>query len=192
MNRSEFLQTSAKWACGSCLALLFAPCARTKDASAPIETPVPVDEALQIARYENEFTNNWLTDLFDAIYADLDHPTQLKLIESCGRGCYQRHKFKQDIAEAGRGDLDQLIEAYRKNFGIRRDGDFLHIIYGGGKCYCPAARNRPTRPHDLQCECTRATHQQIFATALGRPYKIDLLETVRRGGQQCHLLVHLN
>ncbi len=186
MNRSEFLQTTATWACGSCLALLFAPRSSAADPS------TPVDDALKRARADNDFTNHWLTDLFEAIDTELDRPTQLKLIEACGRGCYRRHAFKHDLAAAGQGNVDRLIEAYRKYFGIRRDGDLVHITYGGGQCYCPAARNRPTHPNDLQCECTRATHATIFETALGRRFKIDLLETVRRGGTQCHLIVHLS
>jgi hypothetical protein len=194
MTRSEFLQRTSTLACGACAALVLGPSTGTaaEPAMSPSTAPTtPVDEALQRARYENEFTNHWLTDLFDTIEAELDRPTQLKLIEGCGRGCFRRHKFKQDIAEAGKGDVDQLVEAYRKNFGISREGDLVHIRYGGGKCFCPAARNRPARPNDLHCECTRATHETIFATALGRPIKVELVETVRRGGKRCHLVAHL-
>ena len=88
--------------------------------------------------------------------------------------------------------MEKLIAAYRTRFSVRRAGDELHIVYGGGKCFCPAARNRPARPNDLQRECTRATHQAIFEAAMGRPYRIELLETVRRGGTRCHLVVHLD
>lgn len=190
MKRSEFLQRTSQWACGSCLALVLGrEAAQAGEAEAPPATPV--DEALKVARYENQFTNNWLTDLFEAIDTELEPAEKLKLLEACGRGCFRRHAFKQEIAAAGRGDVEKLIEAYRKNFGIRREGDLLHITYGGGKCYCPAARNRPARPNDLQCECTRATHQAIFEAAMGRRYRIELLETVRRGGTRCHLVVHL-
>lgn len=158
-------------------------------ASEPEKTPV--EKALERAQYENQFVNNWLTDLFDAIDAELDPAARMKLVEACGRGCYRRHKFKQDIAAAGKGDVDKLIEAYRRNFGIRREGAFVHITYGGGKCYCPAARNRAARENDLHCECTRATHEAIWKNAMGRPYRIKLVETVRRGGKKCHLVVPL-
>jgi hypothetical protein len=187
MKRSEFLRTSSQLACASCATLVLG------GSTAVAETipDTPVDEALKRAQDENRFVNNWLADLFDTIEAELDRPTQLKLIEGCGRGCFRRHKFKTDIAAAGAGDVDKLVEAYRKNFGISRDGDLIHIQYGGG-CYCPAARNRPARPNDLHCECTRATHEAIFETALGRHVRVELVETVRRGGQRCHLIAHLS
>jgi hypothetical protein len=191
MNRSEFIRTSAQLACASCFALAFGSGASATEATAPATpSPTPVDEALKQAQNENAFINNWLTDLFEAIETEVDPAAQLKLMQACGRGCYRRHQFKQDIAAAGKGDPEKLIAAYRKNFGIEREGDLVHIRYGD-HCFCPAARNRPARPNDLHCECTRATHQTVFETALGRPVKVELLETVRRGGKTCHLVAHL-
>ena len=186
MKRSEFLRSTAGWACGACLAAVMGG-----PAAEAAELPTPVDEALKRARYENEFTNNWLTDLFEAIDTELGWADQMKLLDACGRGCFRRHAFKRDIAAAGKGDLEKLIEAYRRSFSVRRSGDELHIVYGGGKCFCPAARNRPARPNDLHCECTRATHRAIFEEALGRRFEIELVETVRRGGSCCHLIVAL-
>ncbi len=189
MNRSEFLQRTAVLACGSCAAVIFGP-SRAEAGDATTEA-TPIDAALKQAQYENQFTNNWLTDLFDAIDAELEPGMKLKLLEACGRGCYRRHRFKQDIAAAGNGDVDKLVAAYRRNFAIEREEKFVHIRYGGGRCFCPAARNRPARPNDVHCECTRATHEAIWETAMGRHYPIELVETVRRGGQTCHLRVHL-
>jgi hypothetical protein len=191
MNRSEFLRSSAGFACASCLAIVLGPRAAAADALTPAPPLTPVDEALKQARSENAFTNNWLTDLFEAIDTEVDPAVQLKLMQACGRGCYRRHQFKQEIAAAGKGDAEKLIAAYRKNFRIEREGDLVHIRYGD-HCYCPAAHNRPPRPNDLHCECTRATHQTVFETALGRPIKVELLETIRRGGQTCHLVAHLS
>ena len=188
MNRSEFIRTSASFACASCATLVLGVHTEAAETAA---TVTPVDEALQRAQAENQFTGNWLSDLFAAIDAELDPAAKLKLMQACGRGCFNRHKFKQDIAETGRGDVDKLLAAYRKNFGIERDGGLVHIRYGGGKCFCPAARNRPGRPGDLHCECTRFTHETIFATALGRHVPVELVETVRRGGKNCHLVAHL-
>jgi hypothetical protein len=190
MNRSDFLRTSSRFACASCAALLLGDSAQA--AEAPVTTPI--DEALKRAQDENRFTQNWLTDLFEAIDTQLEPAARLKLMDACGRGCFRRHKFKTDIAEAGQGDVEKLLAAYRRNFRIERAGDDVHISYGKDRngCFCPAARNRPARPNDLHCECTRATHEAIFATALGRRVRVELVETVRRGGQRCHLLAHLS
>jgi hypothetical protein len=150
------------------------------------------DDLEQVKR-EKEFIQNWLTDLLDTIDAELDLPTKVKLIEGCGKGCYNRHSFKQDIAKKGEGSLKKLIDAYHENFEAWQEGDIVHIRFGETSpgCYCPAARYREAKPNDLHCECTKATHQAIFKDALHRDVQIDILETVRRGGKTCHFAVHI-
>jgi hypothetical protein len=188
MDRKRFLCSTLQLGLGSC-ALTSLAGAVAPASSAAADCP----DALKAALAERDFVLNWLTDLLDTAETVLDEPTRIKLVEGCGRGCYRRHQFKQDIAQAGAGDVDKLIAAYKKNFEIWRKGDLVHIRYGETSplCYCPAAKNRPPKPHDLHCECTRTTHQTIFETALGRPFKVDVLESLRRGGKTCHFLVHL-
>ena len=147
---------------------------------------------LEAAEGERTFVNNWLDDLFDGIETEADDRMKVRLLEACGRGCYRRHPFKQEIARRGSGGLAQLEAAYRENFEAWREGETLHIRYGAVSkgCYCPAARRRAPRANDLHCECTKATHQAVCEAALGRPCRVEILETVRRGGRTCHFAVH--
>jgi hypothetical protein len=188
MNRARFLRNSVRWLGAS----LIAPFISRRSLHAGVQAS-SCDEQLKREKLEKEFVNNWLIDLWDGIEGEVDPKTRVKLMEACGRGCFRRHQFKQDIASAGRGSVDRLIEAYKKNFEIWREGESVHIRYGevSSGCYCPAAKNRPAKPGDLHCECTRMTHQTVFETALGRPFKVEVLESLRRGGKTCHFLVHL-
>ena len=90
-------------------------------------------------------------------------------------------------------DVDRLIAALQKNFNVQREGNVVHIRYGlvSKGCYCPAAKYREPRPNDPHCFCTRGTHQTVWETALGRPVRVDIAETVRRGGKTCHFVVTL-
>jgi hypothetical protein len=177
MERKEFLQA------GCCaLAFLGALPARALAAEAQ-----PCDQQLK-------FIQNFLSDLMDSIDSQVDEPTKIKLLGECGRACFRRFQFKQDIAEKGKGSVEKLIEALHSSFEAWREGDTVHVRYGAvnsNGCYCPAANYRPGKPHDIQCNCTRATHQAIWETALGRPVKVEILQTVRRGDPTCHFLVHL-
>lgn len=185
MDRKEFLH---KGCCGL-LAL----------AAAPAFTQIaPAEEAPKCDDRELKFVQNWITDLMETIDTELDEPTKVKLLSGTGRGCFRRHQFKVDIANKGKGSVDKLIEACKANFECWRDEDDankVHIRFGkvnSNGCYCPAARYRPGKPKtDIQCYCTRATHQAIWETALGKPVQIDILQTVRRGDPTCHFLVHL-
>jgi hypothetical protein len=187
MNRKEYIRKSLQL--GLCAGALLT---LDRHALAGISEPSVADDCAAIAG-EKEFIQNWLSDLLESIDNELDEKTRITLIEGCGRACFNRHQFKKDIALKGKGDLDKLIEAYKQNFEIWREGDRVHIRYGevSPGCYCPAAKYRPAGPNDLHCECTRTTHQTIFETALERSFKVDVLETVRRGGKTCHFLVHL-
>jgi hypothetical protein len=173
MNRKEFL------GCCGLAVLSGAPPARAADQSE--------------ADREKEFVKNWMEDLFDTIYAELDEKTRVKLMAGCGRGCFRRFDFKQEIARLGKGDVDRLVEAYKKNFEVWREGKLVHVRYGAEnrQCYCPAARYHPAKPGDIHCECTRATHQTIFETALARPVTVKVVESLRRGGKTCHFVAEV-
>lgn len=182
MERRDCLKRFAEMGfCAGALPLL-------ASAAAPETTP---PEGVEQLRGRLEFVQNWLSDLLAAMGRTLDRQTVAKLMAQCGRDCFERHAFKRGIAARGKGSLDKLIAAYKENFEIWRDGDAVHIRYGETSpgCYCPAANYRPAVADDPHCDCTRATHQAVFEAALGRPFAVEALETVRRGGRTCHFLV---
>ena len=184
MDRKDF--TKSLLAMGLCPFLAAA-------AEAKSATDTEPEKSCEQTTQEKLFIEHWLTDLMSTMDDVLDRETRVKLIEGCGRGCYNRHSFKQDIARNGAGDVDTLVKAYSKNFQIWRDGNEVHIRYGevNGQCYCPVAQGQPVKPDDLHCECTRSTHQTIFETALGRPIQVDVVESLRRGGVTCHFIAHV-
>ncbi|HEX2393982.1 MAG TPA: hypothetical protein VHI78_01480 [Bacteroidales bacterium] len=158
------------------------------------ETANIKDEDIKVVEAKKQFVENWLADLLDSIEKNLDRETQEKLIAYCGVACFNRHQFKKDIAITSNGSLDQLIENYKKNFEIWREGNQVHIRYGevSNQCYCPAANYRASKPNDIHCECTRNTHKTIFETALGKPFRVEVAESLRRGGKTCHFVVYLD
>ncbi len=189
MDRFRFLRSSCKWACASAAALVLPkPVTRAADAAPDCS------QALEREKHEKEFVGGWLSDLLATMETQLDEKARIRLIEGCGRGCFHRHSFKQDIAKDGQGDVDKLIAAYKRNFEVWREGDVVHVRYGkvSQRCYCPVAALISPKPGDLHCECTRTTHQAIFETALGRPVRVEVLESLRRGGVTCHFAAHLS
>jgi hypothetical protein len=186
MDRKEFLSKSIKL--GFCSSALFA-----LNLDALAESSTDPDEKLERLKSEKDFIVNWLTDLLDTMDKTLDDPAKAELIAGCGRGCFNRHQFKKDIAAKGKGDIDKLLEAYKQNFEAWIDGKEFHIRFGetSDHCYCPVAQNIPAKPNDIHCECTRATHQAVFEAAFGRAFKADILESLRRGGKTCHFVIHL-
>jgi hypothetical protein len=92
-------------------------------------------------QHEKDFIQNWLSDLLDAMEAELDQPTLNRLVGACGRGCFLRHAFKREMAVEGKGSLEKLISAMQNNFEVWLAEDGVHIRYGETveRCYCPVA-----------------------------------------------------
>jgi hypothetical protein len=157
-------------------------------------TPVKSSDNCDEVKSQKEFVQNWLADLLESMDKNLDRATQEKIVAFCGLQCFNRHQFKKDIALTSNGNLEKLIENYSKNFEIWKEDNKVHIRYGevSERCYCPAANYRTPKPNDIHCECTRNTHKAIFETALGREYRVDVAESLRRGGKTCHFIVYLD
>jgi len=200
MDRSLFLKRMA--GAGCCAAMVSTLLSNANAATSSPSTNIsfipgaaPDDKPDELAniKMERDFILNWVNDLMDTMDKVLDEETYIKLIEGCGRGCYNRHQFKKDISAAAECDLDKLLIAYKKNFEVWKEGDTVHIRYGEKSpgCYCPVLKNRDYKTKGLHCNCTKATHQAIFENALGRPFRVDILESIRRGGETCHFLVHV-
>ena len=186
MNRKEFSKTILKAGMCSCALMLFHQGTAEAGSSAESSAATNPQQTADV-----DFIANWLNDLLDTAETTLDREAQIKLIEGCGKGCFNRHQFKKDIAADGKGNLENLVKAYDRNFEIWKENDVVHIRYGkvSKRCYCPVANRRPIKENDIFCECTRMTHQTVFETALDRPVKVEVLESLRRGGKTCHFAV---
>jgi hypothetical protein len=185
MNRKEFLKKSMQIGLGSGALVALT--------GVGVPAATPEEEAAQIKR-DKEFTENWLVDLLNTMDKELDESTQIKLLEGCGHGCYRRHEFKREIARQGKGDLQKLMAAYRKVFGsVEKEGSELHIRFNSREhgCFCPVLKDKRSKLYALHCNCHKGTHEAIFQEALGRPYKARIIESVRRGGEQCHFAIEL-
>jgi hypothetical protein len=199
MDRSLFLKRMAGVGCCAAMVSSLINSANAETSSStnisfmPTMAPDDKPDELTNTKFERDFLLNWINDLMDSMDKVLDEETYSKLIEGCGRGCYNRHQFKKDISVAAQGDLDKLLTAYKKNYEVWKEGDTVHIRYGEKSpgCYCPVLKNQDYKSKGMHCNCTKATHQAIFENALGRPFKVDILESIRRGGQTCHFLVHI-
>ena len=133
MDRREFLQ--------GCCAMFFL----TSLTGSAETSESPNDANLK-------FIQNWVSDLMETLDSDFPEEQKIKLMDGCGRGCYRRFTWKQDIAAKGKGSPEKLIEALKANFEVWREGNQVHIRYGAVDsygCYCPAAKYRPGKSKDI-------------------------------------------
>lgn len=160
--------------------------------ASPADGGTPAADPARASR-DLRFVENWLTDLLVSVRETADEATLIRAIEGCGRGCYRRHAFKQEIAANSGGTVEGLVAAYSARFEAWRAEDGMHIRYGEvvRACYCPVLRDAASPLRELHCHCTKATHRAICSAALGREVEVEIVETLRRGGRTCHFLVRV-
>jgi hypothetical protein len=130
----------------------------------------------------------FLTDFIIKEETHLDHDTLLKLMKERGRACCRTLDFRQKLITDSQGDLDKLVELMGKLVGAEnctRQGNSIKLVYPVTKCVCTANPVRAASPDDPYCNCSAANNQSLFATVSGKPVTVNVVDSPRRGGQQC-------
>lgn len=145
------------------------------------------EAAAQEPGSRRKFQEAWLASLMEILDRRLDRPARIAFMESCGRACARRGA----IGTAA-GGLDKLIETLAGHIGrenVRREGGAIHLTYT--RCYCPLVNDGPPRLSGTWCECSRGWVLEVFGAATGKPVHVDLLESIRRGGEKCRFVVRI-
>ncbi|MDH4207789.1 MAG: DUF6144 family protein [Anaerolineae bacterium] len=135
-------------------------------------------------------TGRWIENLVGAMDAHLDERTKAALMESCGRACARLSAIAS--AEKCRGDVDKLVATLEKWVGqgnAQKDGDLVHVVYP--RCLCHLVAKGPERLPDTYCLCSRGWLKEMFETVVNHPVQVDLLQSVKRGGECCRFTVTL-
>jgi hypothetical protein len=138
-----------------------------------------------------EFTHRWVKNLVEIVDAYLDEETKIKLFESCGQAC--AHGGPIRIAEECQGNLDGWLATLRKWHGgeelVQREGDIIHVLCT--ECLCTLVKDGPARLPDTYCYCSLGWMKETFGTVVGKPVDVELVESIKRGGQECRFTIRL-
>ena len=143
------------------------------------------------ARPQDQFKQAWVKTLIETMDAQLDAPSKVKLMETCGRACARRGAVAR-FREAAHGQFDELLKALEATLGAgnaRREGNLVHLRYT--KCYCPLVGDGPERLPDTYCNCSRGWVLEVFEAITGKPVTADLVSSIRRGNPDCRFTVRI-
>ena len=177
MKRKEFLKKAACGLAGGA-AILKTP-ARSQDAPEKKKTP---GEA---------FKEAWVATLMENMDKDVEPATRETLMNDCGRACARRGGSTK-MAEKVRGDLAGFVKAFgdmtdKNLWGI--EGDVVRVGYP--KCYCELVAEGPERLPDSYCLCSAGWLLEMFGIVVGKPVKVDVVQTIKRGAPDCRFIVHI-
>ena len=197
MNRKEFLvQITGYGAAAAGLAAIAPCCAAAADVAAPAaKAPdgTPIDKRMA-------FAQTYIKRFMDALDHECDEATRTRLMQANGRACYLGAGFKPFP-----GGLDAFIEQAKKWVGnnppfIWREGDIVYFNYvqnpdglkvKDGWCLCPLVEKGPEGLSGTYCECSVGYVTEMFRQFTGKPVRVELLESLKRGGKGCRFKIHL-
>lgn len=93
-------------------------------------------------------------------------------------------------------DVDAFLEAHAQTESVAsggrskltREGDAVTIVIEGG-CVCPLVRTLRIEASPNHCHCTVGHLKYLYETGLGRPVRVELMETCLRGGETCTIRI---
>jgi len=196
MNRKEFLvQLTGYGAAATAMAAVpaLAPCCAAA-ATLQAAEGTPVDKRM-------EFAQRWVKRMMDNLDNEVDETARTRLMHANGRSC-----FRGAAQPPFQGGLDAFIEGAKKWAGdgpspIRREGEIVYFDYvrnpaglkvSDGWCLCPLVEKGPEGLSGTFCECSVGYVAEMFTGVVGKPVRVELLESLKRGGKGCRFKIHLS
>jgi hypothetical protein len=211
MDRKTFLKTSWRscLACCGALAGLKTLSAQTPAGKGALSADMGrrvVEGAKSPDWRRAEKSLSWIKNMLTHLDAQVDEETRIKLLNACGRSCYI---FAQGVAddrklpvENGEGFLQAIEKAGHR---VER-GPEITVVYFGyngeqnpqglslreGYCMCPIVETDVPDLSPSFCNCSAGYVKEIVERNSGRTVrKVEVLESVRRGGRDCRFRLEL-
>ncbi len=144
-----------------------------------------------MVNYKQKFQEAWFTGLMESMDSQLDEPTRIKLMEANGRACARRGPLKS-LTAAAQGDVNKLIASLGQHLGeenCKREGDAIQLRYT--KCLCPIVAAGPPLLSKTWCNCSRGGVLEIFSAVAGKPARVELTHSIKRGDAFCQFLIRV-
>jgi hypothetical protein len=139
---------------------------------------------------KNKFIMGWMAAWLGNMRKGLPEAEAARLIEENGRSCAGRGAVAW--AKSFDGDLDRFLAAMRREIGennVRRDGGRITLVYD--KCFCPLVGDIPGTLPAEYCHCTVGWTKAVYGEITGKPVKVGLRSSVKRGDARCLIEVEI-
>jgi predicted ArsR family transcriptional regulator len=178
MNRKDFLKNCVCGVCTCAIASAFTPAVHATAEAKPTEDWRP------------QFIKQRYAKLLEILSRKMDEKTLDDALRQLGAYCAST----LPLIDRHKGDVDGYIREFKKlaNEDITYDREKGVITITGperGDCYCPLVDRRSTPK--VVCNCSLGWQEYTYETLLGRNVRVELTESVVRGGKRCTFVVHI-
>ena len=151
-------------------------------------------------------TAEWVKNAMEKLDALVDEKTRVQIMQNCGYNCAKKNSNVIERAVARRkkyASINEFLEAEQqkpmKGTRLAREGNLLYQFYTPQaftrpmRCYCGLLRGLPNDESvsKTYCNCARGFVEKYWESVLGKPVKVDLLQSVVSGDKECKFAVHL-
>ena len=142
----------------------------------------------------------WVKGAMDRLDKLADQGTRIQIMENCGYGCASVNRRYIEEAIAGRRtykNIDDFIEGEQRTYNMYREGDVVYQVYSpqtqGVRCNCELVQALPEDEtiSPTYCHCSKGFVKKWWEGVLERPVKVDLIQSVVSGAQECKFAIHL-
>lgn len=148
----------------------------------------------------------WLKNAIDRLDSLVDEPTRIRIMETCGTRCAEINKRAIDGFVRRRAkyrSADEYLTAEEKQPArgtrLERTGNVVYFYYTpdtfrpGLRCYCSLWRGLPAKAtvSRTYCHCSKAFVSRLWQAILGRPVKVELLQSCISGATECKFAIRL-
>ncbi|MDH4223083.1 MAG: DUF6144 family protein [candidate division Zixibacteria bacterium] len=153
-----------------------------------------------------EESSNWIKWMVDNMDAMLDQDTRIKLLQACGRSCYI-NAFgvageEKPTPEAAEQYIKRIESA---GYEVQRKDNLTYVYFNWGRnhqnpqglmmqdgyCMCPIVETVLPGLSPSYCNCSTGYVKEIFERQVGRQVKVDILESIQRGGKDCRFKIEI-
>jgi hypothetical protein len=148
-----------------------------------------------------EFGQKWVARFMKVVDERLSEPEREALMVANGRACAAGAYGPPDPSKTT--TLDAFLAQLQTHVGEEnayRQGDTVFFNYVGnpdglkvadGYCLCPLVEDGPEDLSPTYCHCSVGYVGYMFERAIGRPVRVELLESLRGGGKRCRFAVRV-
>lgn len=148
----------------------------------------------------------WVKNVMEKLDALVDEKTRVQIMQNCGYNCAKKNSKVIERAVVRRkkyANIDEFLEAEQqkpmKGTRLAREGNILYQFYTPQaftrpmRCYCGLLRGLPNGEtvSKTYCNCSRGFVEKFWENVLGRPVKVDLMQSVVSGDKECKFAIHL-
>lgn len=181
MNRKEFIKSFCICGACSCMAFpLFGTNQDTKDST---------DKKIRELGQKIQFMQTRMAKFINILDKKMDEADLNKVLEGLGIECSNEYEtYYKKYTDNLEGFLQMAKDAWDMNFKHDKENKVITVI--GKKttrCFCPFVKKSLMSP-DF-CNCSLGWQQHTFSTLIGKPVKVEIIESVLRGGKSCSFAI---